>query len=417
MIRTSTLPNGIQVVTEAMPDVRSVALSFWVGTGSRDESDHEWGMSHFLEHLLFKGSDNRNALEIAQAIDGVGGDMNAFTTRECTAFYVRVLADDRDMALDILCDIMCAPSFDPREIESERQVVLEEILMRNDDPSDLAHEFLSATLFNGHPLSREVLGDEAGIEAMVGPDIRRFFEHHYRPQNLVFAAAGHLDHDEIVEAVNRRWRNREGGQRPQRKSPEVTTGSTLVHKRPTDQAHLVLGVPAPDRRDPGRYATAVLDTIFGGGMSSRLFQEVREQRGLAYTVYSSFSPYDDAGEFSIYVGTAPHRVGEALEVVRGEITRLTSGGVSDSELTRAKRNLRATTELGLEDSSARMSRIGRSLLLHGDVLSVEEINRRIDAVTADDVGQMAQQLFSVEPVVVGVGPLKQDFTPTAKKAS
>lgn len=407
----------MQLVTERMPDVRSVALSFWVGTGSRDESDAEWGMSHFLEHLLFKGSDCRSALEIAQAVDGVGGDMNAFTTKECTAFYVRVLADDTEMALDILCDIMCAPLFDPKEIESERQVVLEEILMRGDDPGDLAHEFLGAKMFDGHNLSREVLGDEAGIEAMQGADIRRFFYHHYRPHNMVFAAAGLLDHDDMVEAVTKRWRGRDGGQRPVRSAPTVTTGVTYVHKRPTDQAHLVLGVPAPNRHDQDRYATAVLDTIFGGGMSSRLFQEVREKRGLAYTVYSSYAPYDDAGEFSIYVGTAPHRVGEALEVVRQEIERIRSGGVSDAELARAKRHLRATTDLGLEDSGARMSRIGRSLLLHGDVLSVEEVSRRVDAVTADAVGAAAHKLFGVEPVVVGVGPLKRDLTPSAKKAS
>lgn len=406
MIRTTTLDNGLQVVTESMSDVRSLALSFWVGTGSRDEKDAEWGISHFLEHLLFKGSETRSALDIAQAIDAIGGDMNAFTTKECTAFYLRVLADDREMALDILCDIMCAPAFDPDEIESERDVVLEEILMRNDEPADLAHELFSAAMFSGHTLGREILGDKAGIEAMTGDEIRRFFEHHYRPRNLVFAAAGRLDHDEIVADVERRWRARDGGERPLRTPPTLGSSGHAVHHRPTDQAHLVLGMSAPDRHHHDRYAASLLDTILGGGMSSRLFQEVREKRGLAYTVYSCFTPYDDAGELSFYVGTAPKRVDEASTVVREVIGDFQQRGATELELQRAKQHLRATAALGLEDSGARMSRIGRSLLLHGDILTVDEVTARLDAVTLDELNELASRLLETEPVSVVVGPVR-----------
>ncbi len=411
MIRTTSLDSGLQVVTERMADVRSVALSFWVGTGSRDEQAAEWGMSHFLEHLLFKGSDSRSALEIAEAIDGVGGDMNAFTTKECTAFYVRVLAEDCEIALDILCDIMCAPAFDVDEIECERQVVLEEILMRGDEPADLAHEYLSAAMFKGHTLGREVLGDEERITAMNRESIRSFFDHHYRSNNMVFAAAGALDHDDIVRRVGDRWQQRNGGARPQRTAPTVASGARVVNRRPSDQAHLVVGVPAPDRHSNLRYATSLLDVVVGGGMSSRLFQEVRERRGLAYTVYSSYTPYHDVGEFVVYVGTAPRRANEVLDVVQTELAAIKAKGITQAELDRAKQHLRTTTALNLEDSGARMSRIGRSLLLHGDVLTTDEVMARINSVTLDDVASVAQNLFDVEPVVVAVGPVDDNLKP------
>lgn len=407
MIRTSTLDNGLRVVTEAVPGASSIALSFWVGTGSRDEQPAEYGMSHFLEHLLFKGSTTRTALDIAQAIDEVGGDMNAFTTKELTAFYIRVLADDEELAFDILCDIMCDPGFDPDEIDAERQVVIEEMLMRVDEPADLVHEYFAEQLFAGHALGREILGDRTLIETMSPAQIRAFFEHHYQPRNLVFAASGRLDHDEIVEGVKQRWRGREGGARPQRMAAVANSGVRKAYRRPTDQAHIVVGVPAPDRHDHDRYAASVLDVIFGGGMSSRLFQEVREKRGLAYTVYSAYTGYDGAGDFSMYVGTAPQRANEALKVMMYEFRRL-ADGVTDLELQRAKRHLRATTLLSLEEVPARMSRIGRSLLLHDDVLPVDDVMSRFEAVTSEDISQLATKFVEGDPVIVGVGPIDDD---------
>ena len=404
MHQVSTLDNGLQVVTESVNDVSSVALSFWVGTGARDESSGEYGMSHFLEHLLFKGSETRSSIEINEAIDGCGGDMNAFTTKECTAFYLRVLHDDIELALDILCDIMCAPALDPAEVDTERRVVLEEILMYKDEPGDIAHEKFAQTMFGDHGLGREILGPEDGIRHMRADDIRTFFERHYRPQNLVFSAAGRLTHEQILEGVAKRWNRRDGGQRPSRTAPLVTTGSRTPFAKQTDQMHMVVGVPAPNRHDYDRYAVSLLDVVLGGGMSSRLFQEVREKRGLAYSVYSGYTPYHDAGELSVYLGTAPSSVDEAEQIVRNEFSRMKASGVTDDELARAKRHLRATTLLNLEDTTARMSRIGRSLLMFGEVLSVDEVSKRIEAVTREDIARLSEALFSAEPVVVTVGP-------------
>lgn len=417
MIRVSTLENGMQVVTEAMDDVASVAMSFWVGTGSRDESPEEAGISHFLEHLLFKGSEKRSALDIAEQMDAIGGDMNAFTTKELTSFYVRVLAEDTDEAFDVLADIMVSPAIDPVEVDAEREVVLEEMLMRNDEPSDLAHEHFAELLFNGHPLGLEILGEQRVIETLSADQIRKFFEHHYRPGNMIFAAAGRLDHDRFLDAVLNRWQGRTGGSHPVRTAPELARGSRSVRPRDTDQAHIVAGVSAPNRHDDRRYATSVLDVVLGGGMSSRLFQEVREKRGLAYTVCSSYAPYDDAGEFSVYVGTSPRKAAEALEVVQGEMARMAAHGVSAAELERAKRNLRASTLLNLEDSGARMGRIGRSLLQRGEVFTVDEVRSRIEAVTVEEIAAVAAEFLTVDPVVVAVGPLAENALGTPASAA
>ena len=239
-------------------------------------------------------------------------------------------------------------------------------------------------------------------------DIERFFDKHYRPANLVFAAAGALRHEDIVDAVAQRWHGRSGGDRPVRSAPQPRLGGQSIHSRPTDQAHVVVGFPAPDRHDPRRYAASLLDVMLGGGMASRLFQEVREKRGLAYSVYSSFAPYHDAGEMSVYVGTAPARLSEALPLVLAEVGKAGNGDISEMELARAKRHLRATTALGLEDSSARMSRIGRSLLLHGDVLTVDEVNARVEAVTLEEIHEVAGTMFAVEPTIAAVGPIEEE---------
>ncbi len=405
MIRTSILGDGLRVVTEKMPNVESVAIGFWVGTGSRDETDADWGTSHFLEHLLFKGTTSRSALDIARSIDRVGGDMNAFTTKELTAFYVRVVQQEVGVGLEVLCDIMSNPAFDPNEIGAERNVVLEEILMRGDEPGDLVHEIYDTAVYEGHPLSREILGDEAAIMDMTPEDIRTFFSRHYVDANMVVAAAGNLDHDRFVEQLQGCFASRKGSPRADRVAPTPATGVRVVNNRPTDQAHLVVGFPAVDRHSKKRYASALLDVILGGGMSSRLFQSIREQRGLAYTVFSSFTPYDDTGSMSVYLGSAPERVAEAYEVLLAELNKAAAGGITAQELELAKRNLHANTVLNLEDSGSRMSRIGRSLLQHGSVLDVSEVTRRIEAVTVDEVEAIARECFSVEPNVAVVGPV------------
>jgi predicted Zn-dependent peptidase len=410
LIRTSTLSCGLRLVTEAMPDVRSVTIGFWVGTGSRDEDTGEAGASHFLEHLLFKGTPTRSARAIAEAVDAVGGDMNAFTTKEYTAFYVRLLAEHVELGLDVLCDIMWSPSLRPDELEAERQVILEEILMHGDEPADLVHDRFAAALFPGHPLGREVLGSQTTVESMGSGHVRRFFEAHYRPANIVVAAAGALDHEEVAAGIEARFVGEGGGSPPRRVPPGDGTERSVVVPRSGEQAHLVVGVRAPGRHDPDRWALAALDHALGGGVSSRLFQEIRERRGLAYAVYSDRVAFEDAGSLSVYVGTAPSRIEDVLELVNVELDRLAADGISCHELDVAKGHLRAETLLALEDSAARMSRIGRSLLLHHEVLTVDELLARIDAVTVEQVGAAARRVLGAPRTVVALGPFGEtDF--------
>ena len=371
---TTQLDCGITVVTERMPDVRSVAAGFWVGTGSRDEDPAVSGASHFLEHLLFKGTDQRSAREIAEAIDAVGGDMNAFTTKEYTAFYLRVLSDSLELGLDMLSDIMWAPAFRPAEIDAERQVILEEILMHDDEPADLVHEVFTEALYPGHPLGREVLGDEATVSGLDRQGIAAFHAHHYRPGNIVLAAAGDLDHDEVAAGIQRRFAGPRGGGSPVRKPPDRTSKAVSVVNRPTEQAHVIVGVAGPDRNDDDRYALSIINHVLGGGMSSRLFQEIREQRGLAYSVYSYRSAYEDAGALAVYAGTGPSHAHEVIDLIDTEFDRLLADGITDRELDMAKSHLHGSLALSLEDSGARMSRLGHSQLVHGRVPSIDELD-------------------------------------------
>jgi predicted Zn-dependent peptidase len=407
LIRTSQLACGLRLVTEAMPDVRSVTTGFWVGTGSRDERAGEIGASHFLEHLLFKGTPTRTARAIAEAVDAVGGDMNAFTTKEYTAFYVRLLAEHLDLGLDVLCDIMWSPALRPDELEAERQVILEEILMHGDEPADLVYDRFAAALFPDHPLGREVLGTQDSIEAMATGQVRQFFEEHYRPANMVVAAAGAVDHDRAAAGIEARFAGLAGGAPPRRTPPDGRYEPSVVVPRSTEQAHLVVGVRAPDRHDPDRWPLAILDHALGGGASSRLFQEIRERRGLAYSVYSDRVAYEDTGSLAVYVGTTPSRVRDVLELVTMELDRLTKDGITAHELDVARGHLRAETLLALEDSAARMSRIGRSLLLHHEVLTVDELLARIDAVTVEHVGAAARRVLGGPRTVVVLGPYQE----------
>ncbi len=403
-IRTASLDSGMVVVTEAMSDVASASVGFWVGTGGRDEPDGEAGASHFLEHLLFKGTESRSARNIAEAVDAVGGEMNAFTTREYTGFYVRLLADKLDLGLDVLCDIMSRPALRPGEVDAERHVILEEILMHADEPDDLVHELSSESLFPGHPLGRDVLGDEASVCAM-GPDqIRAFFDHHYRPGNMVVSVAGHLDHDLVVEGLASRLPETGGGQRPVRVEPSSELRPLVVDSRPTEQAHLVVAMRSPGRDNAMRHALDVVNHVLGGGLSSRLFQEIRERRGLAYSVFSDRVAYDDCGALSVYVGTAPGKVPEVLSLLREELDRMVADGITPAELALAKGYLRAQSLLALEDSAARMSRIGRSQLLHGEVLVVEELVARMEAVTLEDVHRAADLVLGGSRTLAVVGP-------------
>jgi predicted Zn-dependent peptidase len=408
LIHTTPLPSGLQVVTERMPDVRSVSIGFWVGAGARDESPELAGASHFLEHLLFKGTPDRTAREIAEVVDGLGGEMNAYTTKEYTAFYVRVLSDRVNVALDILCDIMSRPAFRPAEVDAERQVIQEELLMHGDEPDEVVHDLLLEALFPGHPLGRDVLGTDETISAMTVEQIAGFFTGHYGASNLVLAAAGDVDHDTLIAAVKERLDPPAGGAAQTRTGPTSASEPARVVSRATEQAHLVVGMPSLDVHDPDRFPLAALNHIIGGGLSSRLFQTIREEQGLAYSVYSYRTAFTDAGVFGVYAGTAPSRAGTVLGLIQHELDRVADEGVTDAEVDTARAHILGSTALSLEDSAARMARVGRSLLLHGEVWTNAEVEARVAAITPADIQRVIERMIvDVPRTVAAIGPFDQ----------
>jgi predicted Zn-dependent peptidase len=407
-IRETRLANGVRIVTERMPEARSVSLGVWVGVGGRDEPAALAGASHFLEHLLFKGTSTRSARQIAEAIDAVGGEMNAFTNREHTAYYTRLPADRADLGIDILGDVLTDPAFRPHEVDAERQVIVEEILMNLDVPEDHVHTLLAEALFPGHPLGREVLGTRESVEAASRDQIADFFARWYRPRNLVVVAAGDLDHQRLVDGFADTLGRLEGGERPERTAPGDAVEPRTVLDEETEQVHLAMGWRAVDNNDDDRYPLSVANQVLGGGMASRLFQEIREERGLCYSVYSWASTYADAGCAGIYAGTAPSRVAELLDVVDDEIAKMTASGVSEGELAVAKGYLEGSLLLGLEDSGSRMARLGRSLMARDEVVPIEEQLARIRAVTTDDVATVSARVFGGPRSLAVIGHVDDD---------
>lgn len=417
IVETTVLDGGLTVVTEHMPDVRSVSLGFWVGTGSVDEPGPIAGASHFLEHLLFKGTEERSAREIAEIVDAVGGDINAFTTKEHTAFYVRLLAESVELGLDILSEIIWGPALRSEELEAERQVILEEILMHADEPAEEVHDLYAGAMYPGHPLGRDVLGLEGTVKAASREDIARFHRSHYRTGNIIVTAAGRIDHAAVAEGVAARLARASqslgrdllfGGGPATRQPPTAPAKRRLIVNRPTEQAHIVVGMPAFERDHPDRQVLNVLDHILGGGMSSRLFQAIREERGLAYNVYSYRSPYQGAGDFAVYAGTAPSRAGEVLDLIVQELDKMAASGPTEEELVAARSHIRGATALGLEDSGARMSRLGRSQLAHSRVPSLAELDAQIAAVTRSDLARVASQVLGGPRTLVVLGPFEED---------
>jgi predicted Zn-dependent peptidase len=405
VITRTRLDSGLRVVTEALPELRSVTLGAWVGSGARDEADREWGASHFLEHLLFKGTEERSAREIAETIESGGGEMNAFTTHEQTVFYVRVPDAQLETALGVLGDVLWRPAFRPDEIESERRVILEEIGMRDDTPDDLVHDLFSNAMFPAHPLGREVIGSEESINGMKREKIVDYHAAHYRPANVVLAAAGNLTHDDVLALVDAHFPGTNGS-RPERAHPDPAPPvAKSVVERDCEQVHLVTGVRALPANDPDRYALTVVNQVLGGGMSSRLFQEIRETRGLAYSVFSYSASFDEAGYFAVYTGTAPEHVDEVLDVVDAELTSLVRDGLSQSELDAAKGHLVGSLSMSLETSASRMRRLGRAEMVEGDVPSLDELVARIEAVERTDVGRIIERVFADTPRSLAiVGP-------------
>jgi len=408
-VRRTVLANGIPVVTERMPEARSVTTGFWVAVGGRDEAPSLAGASHFLEHLIFKGTVTRAARDIAESIDAVGGEMNAFTSREHTAFYTRLPADAYALGLEILCDVLSQPSLRADDVDAEREVILEELALSQDTPDDKVHSLLADAVFPEHPLGREVLGDEDTVAAMTRDDVAAFFGDHYRPASFVIAAAGRLEHDEVVEQVRGFLDGVDPGARPVRTAPAADPVAQVVFHRATEQAHLSFGWRAFDQTDEDRFPLAVANQVFGGGLSSRLFQEIREERGLAYSVYSGSSLYTDSGLVMAYVGTAPNRAHEAIEVVDEQVALLVAEGITEHELTVASGYLIGSLLLNLEDSGSRMGRLGRGELSPMEMLSVDEQVARLRAVTVEDVQRVVRRVLSQPRTLAVVGPFDEEL--------
>ncbi|KEF21767.1 zinc protease [Streptomyces rimosus] len=413
-VRKTVLPGGLRVVTETLPSVRSVTFGIWAHVGSRDETPSLNGATHYLEHLLFKGTRKRSALDISAAIDEVGGEMNAFTAKEYTCYYARVLDTDLPLAIDVVCDMLTGSLIEPEDVEAERGVILEEIAMTEDDPGDCVHDLFAHTMLGDTPLGRPVLGSVDTVTALPPRRIRRFYKKHYDPTRLVVAAAGNVDHAKVVRMVRAAFEKAGALDRtdatptaPRDGSRRIrTAGRVELLNRKSEQAHVILGVPGLARTDERRWAMGVLNTALGGGMSSRLFQEVREKRGLAYSVYSYTSGYADCGLFGVYAGCRPSQVDDVLKICRDQLDQVASEGLTDDEIRRAIGQLRGSTVLGLEDTGALMNRIGKSELCWGAQMSVDDMLARIAAVTPDEVRELARDVLGQRPSLSVIGPLK-----------
>jgi predicted Zn-dependent peptidase len=411
VVRRTVLPSGLRIITEQVPGQRSATIGVWVGVGSRDESPALHGCSHFLEHLLFKGTPERSALDISIALDAVGGEFNAFTAKEYTCFHARVLDEDLPLAVDVLGDMITSSVLTEEDVDAEREVILDEIAMHDDDPDDVAHNLFSAQAWGDSPLGRPIAGTAESIETMTRDQVVRFYRRHYRPERMVVSVAGNVDHTKVVRLVRRAFARADflsgtASPVPARqvaKARRVDAG-VIEATRQFEQVNVVLGVNGITRSDDRRFALGVLNAALGGGTSSRLFQEVREKRGLAYSVFSFASQHIDAGLVGVSVGCLPAKLDQVLEVVRGELAKVADSGITAEELARGKGQLKGGLVLGLEDSASRMSRLGKSELVDDDLLSIDEVLGRIEAVTLDDVRTLAAALFTQPEILAVVGP-------------
>jgi predicted Zn-dependent peptidase len=403
-LRITQLDSGLTVATEYVPSALSVATGVWVGVGSRDEPAELSGVSHFLEHLLFKGTPTRTSQEISRSVDRVGGDFNAFTAKEYTAYYIRLPARHVEFGVDLISDVLVRPALRDADVESERLVILEELAMDDDSPDDVAHRAFNAQLFSDHPLGRETAGDRQTVQAITPADVRHFFESRYHAGSMVISLAGPIEHDEAVRLLSSAFAEVQStGQPPSRRAPGATGGDQSIDDD-TEQVHIVMGGRSLARGDDDREALDVVNHVFGGGLSSRLFEEIRERRGLAYSVYSGVAAYADSGAFQMYAGTQPGRCDEVVELMRSELDRLVNGGISDDELDVAIGYLTGAFELGLEDTGARMARNGSQLITNGSVRPIDEQVARWAAVDHAAAKRAIDRVFTHDPIVVTVGP-------------
>lgn len=409
-------PSGLRILSERVPGSQSATIGFWIPAGSRDEADGGYGSTHFLEHLLFKGTRTRSALDIAVAFDEVGGDHNAVTAKEYTCYYAKVRDRDVPMAVGVLADMIADSVIAPDEFELERGVILEELAMADDDPADVAGERFAEALFGASPLARPIGGSPASIQAVGRDAVLEHYREHYRPEELVVTAAGSVDHEVLVAAVvgaltAAGWDLAgESAPKPRRDlapAAILPTAPVVAVERPLEQVSLVIGAPGITGSAAERPALSVLSTVLGGGMSSRLFQEVREKRGLAYSVYAFAPGYSDAGSIGMAASCTPKKVGEVVRVMNAEFERLAAESISDGELRRAVGSLSGSGALALEDSDARMNRLGRAEISLGEFVDLDEWSRRLEAVTTEDVRRLAERLVAAPRVAVGVGPVRE----------
>jgi len=400
-LRRTVLPNGLIVLTERMDYLRSVAMGVWIKSGSRCEPAETNGISHFVEHMLFKGTRSRTAQHIAREMDSIGGNLDAFTGKETICFNVKSLADHVPIALDVLTDLVLNPIFDPSDIERERGVILEEIKIDEDNPDILVQELFTQSFWKGHPLGWPILGTTETVKGLDREKLLAYHGDRFHGGNIVFSAAGQLDHDEFVEAVTAKFASLAGGSTlSEMPAPEPSARIVMRNKKSLEQVQICLGVPAPPITDENRYATLILNTVLGGGMSSRLFQTIREERGMVYSIYSDLAPYRDTGTLCVYAGTSTGKALEVVDLIMAELCKLKSTPLAGDELKRAKDQLKGNMLLGLESSNARMANLARQEMYFHQFFSVEELIARVDEVTAEQVQAMAQQLFDPERIAV-----------------
>jgi len=414
-VRRSVLPSGLRIVSEEVPSVRSAAIGIWVNVGSRDETPATAGASHFLEHLLFKGTTRRNALEISSAIESVGGEMNAFTSKEYTCFYARVIDTDLPMAIDVVSDLITSSIVSALDVDAERKVVLEEIAMRDDDPSDLVHDLYAETYYGNTQLGRPILGTIKSIKEMSRASVFNYYKKKYLPQDLVVAVAGNIKHKRVVamvaDALSRDdFLNVKGAPQIRPNTPIKTKPlqSVGLLNRKTEQAHMFYGMEGVARSDERRFSMGVLASALGGGMSSRLFQEIREKRGLAYSVYAYAQQFAGSGQIGFYAGCNPTKAIEVVEIIREVLADVAANGMSHEEIERAKGAVRGSLVLSQEDSASRMSRIGKNEIVYGQVMGFDDILKAISRVNENDVREIASEYLTKSPTLALVGPFKNE---------
>ena len=404
-IRVTRLPSGLTVVSERMDRVETVAVGAYVGTGTRHELAEENGVSHFLEHMAFKGTARRTAAEIAEEIEAVGGHLNAYTAREQTAYYVKVLKEDTALAADIIGDILTQSTFEPEELERERGVILQEIGQANDTPDDIIFDHFQTAAYPGQPMGYPVLGTDDVIKNLSRATLTGYMRRHYPASNVVVAAAGNLQHDEILALARRHFADLPETTAPSL-LPGLYRGGEFRESRELDQVHIVLGFPSVSYGDPDYYPTLLLSTLLGGGMSSRLFQEVREKRGLVYSIYSFTTPYLDGGLFAIYAGTGESEASELMPVTLEELRKV-QGDVSEAELARARAQVKASLLMSLESTGSRCEQLGRQIQVFGRVIPTQETVAKLNAVTTEDVRRAAGRLFRATPTLATIGPVSR----------